>query len=238
MGISPRQYAAARRIERLKDELKQGASVTTATYAAGYGSSSRIYEDAAGELGMTPAAYRRGGDGAAIDYSLAETPLGWLLVARTAKGICAIRLGDDPGELEAGLTAEYPRGRIARDDVALREPIEQIARLTSGESPRIDLPLDVHATAFQRRVWEALRAIPAGEVRTYGEIAAEIGQPEAVRAVGRACGANPVALAIPCHRVVAADGALGGYRWGVERKRRLLQAERAVRETKPEAAAT
>jgi AraC family transcriptional regulator of adaptative response/methylated-DNA-[protein]-cysteine methyltransferase len=183
---------------------------------------------------MTPAAYRRGGDGVAIDYSLSETPLGWLLVARTAKGICAIRLGDDPGELEAGLTVEYPRGRIARDDATLREQVEYVARLASGEAPRVDLPLDVRATAFQRRVWEALRAIPAGEVRTYGQIAAAIGQPEAVRAVGRACGANPVALAIPCHRVVAADGTLGGYRWGVDRKRRLLQAERAAHDAEME----
>jgi AraC family transcriptional regulator of adaptative response/methylated-DNA-[protein]-cysteine methyltransferase len=236
MGITPRQYAAARRIERLKGELKNGADVTSATYAAGFGSSSRLYADAAGELGMTPATYRRGGEGVAIAYSLAETPLGWLLVARTAKGICAIRLGDDPGELESGLTAEYPRGRIDRDDAALRAQVDEIVRLVSGEPPHVDLPLDLRATAFQRRVWEALRAIPRGEVRTYGEIAAAIGQPEAVRAVGRACGANPAAVAIPCHRVVAADGGLGGYRWGVERKRRLLQAEHAVHDVMPNAA--
>ena len=225
-GISPRQYAAARRVERLKSELKSGADVTRATYAAGYGSSSRLYEGAAAELGMTPATYRRGGDGVAIDYSVAATPLGWLLVARTEKGICAVRLGDDPTDLENGLGAEHPRSRIARDDAALQPVVDQIVKSVTGNAPHLDLPLDIQATSFQRRVWEALCAIPRGEIRTYGQIAAAIGQPEAVRAVGRAFGANPVALAIPCHRVVAADGGLGGYRWGVERKRQLLEAER------------
>jgi AraC family transcriptional regulator of adaptative response/methylated-DNA-[protein]-cysteine methyltransferase len=179
---------------------------------------------------MTPATYRRGGDGVAIDYSVAATPLGWLLVARTAKGICAVRLGDDPADLENGLGAEYPRSRIARDDAALQPVVDHIVRSVTGKAPHLDLPLDIRATSFQRRVWEALRAIPRGEVRTYGQIAAAIGQPEAVRAVGRACGANPVALAIPCHRVIAADGGLGGYRWGVERKRQLLETERDPRE--------
>lgn len=229
-GISPRQYAAARRVERLKGELKAGTDMTTATYAAGYGSSSRLYEGAADELGMTPATYRRGGEGVAIAYSVAATPLGWLLVARTEKGICAVRLGDDPAELAAGLSSEYPGGHVTYDAAALRPAVEQIVRLAAGEAPHADLPLDVRATAFQRRVWEALRQIPRGQTRTYGEIAREIGQPDTVRAVGRACGANPVALAIPCHRVVGADGGLGGYRWGVERKRRLLEAERAASE--------
>jgi AraC family transcriptional regulator of adaptative response/methylated-DNA-[protein]-cysteine methyltransferase len=204
--------------------------VTRATYAAGYGSSSRLYEGAAGELGMTPATYRRGGEGVAIAYAIAATPLGWLLVAHTAKGICAVRLGDNPAGLASGLSSEYPRGEVTRDDAALRPVVEQVVRLATGEAPHGDLPLDIRATAFQRRVWEALRQIPRGEVRTYGEIARAIGQPEAVRAVGRACGANPVALAIPCHRVVAADGGLGGYRWGIERKRRLLEAERGAEE--------
>lgn len=229
-GISPRQYAAARRIERLKGELKSGADVTSATYAAGYGSSSRLYEGAADELGMTPATYRRGGEGVAIDYSVATTPLGWLLVARTVKGICAVRLGDDPGHLESNLATEYPRGRITRDDAALQPVIDQIVESVTGQAPHLDLPLDIQATTFQRRVWEALRAIPRGEIRTYGQIATAIGQPAAVRAVGRACGANPVALAIPCHRVVGADGGLGGYRWGIERKRQLLETERAAQE--------
>jgi AraC family transcriptional regulator, regulatory protein of adaptative response / methylated-DNA-[protein]-cysteine methyltransferase len=229
-GISPRQYAAARRVERLKGELKSGADVTRATYAAGYGSSSRLYEGAAGELGMTPATYRRGGEGVEIDYSVAATPLGWLLVARTVKGICAVRLGEEPAQLEANLATEYPRGRITRDDPALHPIIDQIVASVTGQVPHLDLPLDIQATTFQRRVWEELRAIPRGEVRTYGQIATAIGQPAAVRAVGRACGANPVALAIPCHRVVGADGGLGGYRWGVERKRQLLEAERAAEE--------
>jgi AraC family transcriptional regulator of adaptative response/methylated-DNA-[protein]-cysteine methyltransferase len=225
-GISPRQYAAARRVERLKGELTSGIDVTRAGYTAGYGSSSRLYEGAAAELGMTPATYGRGGEGVAIAYSVAATPLGWLLVARTAKGICAVRLGDDPAELASGLSAEYPRGQVTRDDAGLQPVVDQIVHLAAGAAPHVDLPLDIRATAFQRRVWEALRQIPRGEVRTYGEIATAIGQPAAVRAVGRACGANPVALAIPCHRVVGADGGLGGYRWGVERKRRILEAER------------
>lgn len=229
-GISPRQYAAARRVERLKGELKAGADVTSATYAAGYGSSSRLYEGAAAELGMTPATYRRGGEGVAIAYSVTATPLGWLLVARTAKGICAVRLGDDANSLASDLSKEYSRGQVTRDDAALQTHVEQIVRLIAGEAPHLDLPLDIRATAFQRRVWEALCAIPRGEVRTYGQIASAIGQPEAVRAVGRACGANPVALAIPCHRVVGADGGLGGYRWGIDRKRRLLDMERVSHE--------
>ncbi|HEY7031200.1 MAG TPA: bifunctional DNA-binding transcriptional regulator/O6-methylguanine-DNA methyltransferase Ada [Thermomicrobiales bacterium] len=230
-GISPRQYAAARRVERLKGELIAGVDVTRATYAAGYGSSSRLYEASAAELGMTPATYRRGGEGVAIAYAVAATPLGWLLVARTARGICAIRLGDDPADLASGLCAEYPRGQVTRDDAALDTDLQQVVRLTTGEAPHVDLPVDIQATAFQRRVWEALRQIPRGEVRTYGQIAAAIGQPEAVRAVGRACGANPVALAIPCHRVVGADGSLGGYRWGVDRKRQILEAERLAFES-------
>jgi AraC family transcriptional regulator of adaptative response/methylated-DNA-[protein]-cysteine methyltransferase len=230
IGISPRQYAAARRVERFKGELKSGADVTRATYAAGYGSSSRLYEGAGDELGMTPATYRRGGEGEAIAYSIAPMPLGWLLVARTAKGICAVRLGDDPGDLASGLAAEYPHGRVTRDDLSLQPAVAQIVQLATGEAPHVDLPLDIRATAFQRRVWEALRQIPRGDVRTYGEIATAIGQPTAVRAVGRACGANPVALAIPCHRVVGADGGLGGYRWGVERKRQILEAERVAEE--------
>jgi AraC family transcriptional regulator of adaptative response/methylated-DNA-[protein]-cysteine methyltransferase len=227
LGISPRQYAAARRVERLKGELKSGAGVARASYAVGYGSSSRLYERAAAELGMTPATYGRGGDGVAIAYDVAATPLGWLLVARTARGICAVRLGDDPADLASGLSAEYPRSRIARGDAALQSDIAQIVHLVTGEPPQLELPLDVRATAFQRRVWEALRAIPRGEVRTYGEIATAIGRPDAARAVGRACAANPVALAIPCHRVITADGGLGGYRWGIECKRQLLAAERA-----------
>jgi AraC family transcriptional regulator of adaptative response/methylated-DNA-[protein]-cysteine methyltransferase len=226
-GISPRQYAAARRLERLKDELQAGTDVTRAAYAAGYGSSSRLYEGAAGELGMTPATYRRGGAGVDITYSLAATRLGWLLVARTAKGICAVRLGDDPAALEAALVAEYPGGGIVRDDATLQSAIDHVVDVAHGDAPHVDLPLDVRATAFQRRVWDALRQIPRGEVRTYGQIAEAIGRPEAARAVGRACGANPVALAIPCHRVVGVDGGLGGYRWGVERKRRILEDEQA-----------
>jgi AraC family transcriptional regulator, regulatory protein of adaptative response / methylated-DNA-[protein]-cysteine methyltransferase len=229
-GISPRQYAAARRAERLKRELHAGADVTTATYAAGYGSSSRLYEGAADELGMTPATYRRGGDGLPITYAVAATPLGRLLVARTERGLCAVRLGEDGATLETALKREFPLSPVARDDDGLRATVEQIVHHVTGEVPHLDLPLDVRATAFQRRVWEALRSIPRGEVRTYGQIAAAIGESGAARAVGRACADNPVAVVVPCHRVVAADGRLGGYRWGVDRKRFILEAERAAPE--------
>jgi AraC family transcriptional regulator of adaptative response/methylated-DNA-[protein]-cysteine methyltransferase len=225
MGITPRQYAEACRVGRLKDELRKGEAVTSALYGAGYGSASRLYESAPSHLGMTPAVYRRGGLGMHIHYTIVPCPLGLLLVAATERGICAITLGDADDALAAALKREYPAAEIARDAAGLDSAVTAIIRHLRGQEPHLDLPLDVQATAFQWRVWEALRAIPYGSTRSYGEIARAIGQPTAARAVAQACATNRVALAIPCHRVVREDGAVGGYRWGVERKRTLLAQE-------------
>ena len=228
VGVTPRQYAEAQRLERFKAGLKQGESVTDALYEAGYASNSSAYTQAARQFGMTPAAYRAGG-GAAISYTVAESPLGWLLVAGTTKGLCAVRLGDSPAALEAELASEFPAAGVTRDDAGLGAPVMALMDYLHGAQPHLDLPLDVRATAFQQQVWRALQAIPAGSTRSYGEVAAAIGRPTAARAVARACATNPVALVIPCHRVIREDGALGGYRWGLERKERLLAQEaRAV----------
>jgi len=225
IGITPRQYADACRIDRLKARLKQGDNVTTALYEAGYGSSSRLYEQAPTRLGMTPATYQRGGAGAHIHYTITGSALGQLLVAATERGICFVSLGDDPAALEASLTGEYPAATLQRDDATLGERVGAIVRHLSGEQTQLDLPLDVRATAFQSRVWNALLAIPYGSTRTYGEVAAALGQPTAARAVARACATNPVALLVPCHRVVGEGGDLRGYRWGTDRKRKLLEHE-------------
>lgn len=230
MGISPRQYAEARRLERLKARLKNGSSVTNALYDAGYGSSSRLYERAPNQLGMTPAVYRKGGEGMEIQYTIAGSPLGYLLVAATERGVCFVSLGDRPDDLEAELRADFPAASIERDDAGLGEWVNAILRHLDGQQPHLELPLDVRATAFQWRVWQALQAIPPGETRTYRQIAATIGQPTAARAVGNACATNPVSLVIPCHRAVREDGSLGGYRWGLQRKAALLEQERRARE--------
>jgi AraC family transcriptional regulator of adaptative response/methylated-DNA-[protein]-cysteine methyltransferase len=224
VGVTPRQYAEAQRLERFKTQLKQGESVTDALYEAGYASNSSAYTQAARQFGMTPATYRDGG-ATGIAYTVAESPLGWLLVAGTAKGLCAVRLGDSPAALEAELASEFPAAALARDDTGLGEPVAALMGYLRGAQPHLDLPLDVRATAFQQQVWRALQAIPAGSTRSYGEVAAAIGRPTSARAVARACATNPVALVIPCHRVIREDGALGGYRWGLERKRRLLAQE-------------
>jgi AraC family transcriptional regulator, regulatory protein of adaptative response / methylated-DNA-[protein]-cysteine methyltransferase len=227
MGISPRQYADACRMDRLKNELRKGEAVTSALYGAGYGSPSRLYERAPAHLGMTPAVYRRGGAGMQIHYTIVPCPLGLLLVAATERGICAINLGDSDEALAEGLTKEYPAAAIARDASGLDSAVAAIIRHLHGQEPHLDLPLDVQATAFQWRVWEALQAIPYGSTRSYSAIARAIGQPTAARAVAQACANNRVALAIPCHRVVREDGDVGGYRWGVARKRTLLAQEQA-----------
>ncbi len=229
MGISPRAYADARRLGRVKALLKSGDDVTGALYGAGYGSSSRLYERSNGQLGMTPATYRHGGKGARIAYTVGDSALGKLLVAATAKGICMVSLGDTEAELERELEADFPRAEVARDDAALGAPLAALLRHLAGQEPHISLPLDLRATAFQWRVWQALLAIPYGEKRSYGEIAAAIGRPGAARAVGRACGSNPVSLLVPCHRAVGRDGKLTGYRWGVKRKQALLAQESALR---------
>lgn len=227
VGISPRQYALAHRVNQFKSRIREGASVASAMYDAGYGSTSRLYERADAELGMTPASYARGGKGAHITYTITECELGRILVAATRRGLCAVRLGDSESELERVLSEEFPKALITKDSEALRRYVESILRHLSGQQIGIDLPLDVRATAFQRRVWSYLQAIPYGEVQSYGEVAARIGQPSAVRAVARACATNSVAVVIPCHRVIRGDGELGGYRWGLERKLALLEQERS-----------
>lgn len=226
VGISPRAWADARRLEELKDGLKSRGDVTSALYDAGYGSSSRLYERAPAQLGMTPGVYQRGGRGMRISYTLSDSPLGRLLVGATERGVCAVSLGDDDAALEAALHREYPAAEITRDGDDLAAWVAPILRHLAGQQPRLDLPLDVQVTAFQRRVLDALRAIPYGTTRTYAEVARELGQPTATRAVARACATNPVAVVVPCHRVVGSDGKLTGYRWGIERKRALLDHER------------
>jgi AraC family transcriptional regulator of adaptative response/methylated-DNA-[protein]-cysteine methyltransferase len=228
-GVSPRQYAEAYRLGQLKTRLKDQENVTGALYSAGYGSSSRLYERASESMGMTPASYRRGGPGTAIHYTVVDCSLGRLLVAATEKGVCAVRLGEDDAKLKAELAHEYPAAELYQDESsALNEWVKEILNYLAGQQPKLDLPLDIQATAFQRQVWEALRTIPYGSTRSYGEVAVALGQPKAVRAVAHACAVNPVALVIPCHRVVRQDGSLAGYRWGLDRKRALLDKERAV----------
>ncbi len=226
MGISPRQYGEARRLERLKSNLKAGEPVASALYGAGYGSSSRLYEKAPGQLGMTPASYAKGGRGARIAFAVVGSPLGRLLGAATDVGVCAVSLGDSDSTLEEKLRADYPAAEVRRDDGALARHAAAILEHLEGGKRRLDLPLDVRATAFQWQVWERLRAIPPGHTQTYGEIAADLGRPKAARAVGRACATNPLSLVVPCHRAVGSGGALTGYRWGVERKKALLARER------------
>ncbi len=234
VGVTPRQYADARRIGALKAHLKGGMPVTHATYEAGYGSSSRLYERSDALLGMTPATYSRGGRGARIRYALASCSLGRVLVASTERGVSAVYLGDADRPLEAALRAEYPEAEVGRDDDANVSWVRAVvAGIRGGQAP--DVPLDIRATAFQWRVFQALRHIPSGETRSYGEIARSIGAPRAARAVGRACATNRVAVVIPCHRAVGAGGALTGYRWGTARKKALLAAEsgRAGRASRP-----
>ena len=232
VGLTPAQYGRARRSEKLKNELKRGETVSRATYGAGYGSSSRVYETSDAQLGMTPATYQRGGAGANIEYVVARTSLGYLLVGATERGVCSVTLGDDAAALEATLAAEYPkakRERVMEPASALGAWVAEIVASLDGARTRSSLPLDLQATAFQWKVWRELQKIPAGETRSYSEIAAAIGSPRATRAVASACAKNQVALVIPCHRVKRRDGALGGYRWGIERKRQLIERERSTR---------
>ena len=229
VGISPRAFAEACRLGRLKTALRRGTRVTPALYDAGYGSSSRLYERVDTAMGMTPATYRRGGEGTEIDFAIAESPLGRLIVASTARGVCRVMIGDDEAALEKELRQEYPRAVVRRNDRLLSAQVKALLNYLRGRSPHPDLPLDVRATAFQWRVWKQLKAIPYGETRTYREVAKAIGEPSAVRAVARACATNPVALLIPCHRVIRTDGSMGGYRWGIGRKETLLQQERRIK---------
>jgi AraC family transcriptional regulator, regulatory protein of adaptative response / methylated-DNA-[protein]-cysteine methyltransferase len=223
-GITPRAYWDSRRLNSLKAGLREGHSVTRSLYDAGYGSSSRLYERSTSQLGMTPSRYRKQGSGVAIHYTIAPTPIGKMLLAATERGICSIQFGDSAAALEEKLRAEYPQAEISLSDRKLTEQVKAMREMIGGNSTG-SLPLDIQATAFQRRVWEALKAIPRGATKSYGKIAADIGHPKAARAVARACASNPVAVAIPCHRVVREDGAMGGYRWGADRKKKLLALE-------------
>jgi AraC family transcriptional regulator of adaptative response/methylated-DNA-[protein]-cysteine methyltransferase len=235
MGITPRQYADAQRMRRLKSSLKKGDDVTTALYDAGFGSSSRLYERAPSQLGMTPATYRQGGAGMQIHYTIVDSPLGRLLVAATERGISALYLGERDAPLEAALRKEYPRAEIDKSSSGSKNLggwVSEILAHLRGKEPHLDLPTDVQATAFRRHVWEELRRIPYGATRTYTEIARAIGQPRAIRAVARACATNPVSVVVPCHRVVRADGKLAGYRWGLSRKQALLDHESKALGTK------
>jgi AraC family transcriptional regulator of adaptative response/methylated-DNA-[protein]-cysteine methyltransferase len=225
-GITPRQYADAVRLGRLKRRLRKGGTtVTEAMYDAGYGSSSRLYEQSNAQLGMTPAAYRRGGRGMEITYTLANSRLGRVLVGATTRGVSAVYLGDRDAALIGALRSEYPEAALTLGGREAAAWVRAIVRYLDGGAPGLDLPLDVQATAFQRRVWDALRRIPCGTTQSYGEIARGLGRPTAARAVARACATNPVSLVIPCHRVVREDGEMGGYRWGIERKKALLAQE-------------
>jgi AraC family transcriptional regulator of adaptative response/methylated-DNA-[protein]-cysteine methyltransferase len=226
LGITPRAYAAARRAQRLQEGLAQAATVTEGAYAAGFQSSARFYAAAPAALGMAPARYRAGGSGETVRYALAACSLGTVLAAATGRGLCAMLLGDDADTLVRDLHARFPHALVESAGPEFGVTLAQVVAFVDAPRAGFTLPLDVRGTAFQQRVWEALRAIPAGTTVTYAELAARLGMPQGARAVAAACAANPVALAIPCHRVVRGDGALAGYRWGLERKRLLLDRER------------
>ncbi|MDQ3057856.1 MAG: methylated-DNA--[protein]-cysteine S-methyltransferase [Pseudomonadota bacterium] len=229
-GLSPAQYLAQRKLGKLKSALRDGNDVSAALYDAGYGSASRVYEDSAARLGMTPARYRTGGRGEDIHWSLVDTSLGHALIAATQRGICMVELGDDPAALEQTLQREFPNARCMRVDAGrddfLAPRLRAVAEHLAGR--RDEVPLDLIGTAFQKRVWDALMKIPVGQTRSYADVAASLGSPSATRAVASACAHNRVAIVVPCHRVIRSDGSLGGYRWGLPLKERLLQRERAA----------
>ena len=227
-GVTPKAYADARRAERVRDELAQCATVTEAIYGAGFNSSGRFYAASPDLLGMTPTEFRSGGNGAAIRFAVGACSLGSILVAATGKGVCAILFGDDPDALVRDLQDRFPKARLIGADGEFERLVATVVGFVEAPAQGLDLPLDVRGTAFQQRVWQALRRIPSGSTASYAEIAQRIGQPKAVRAVAQACAANALAVAIPCHRVVRTDGAVSGYRWGVERKRALLDREKAA----------
>lgn len=224
-GVTPKAYAAAHRAQRLREELPRSSTVTEAIYGAGYNSSGRFYAASAGVLGMKPAAFRTGGKGASIRFAVGQCSLGSILVAATDKGVCAITLGDDPTVLLRDLQDRFPKAQLIGGDKGFEQLVAKVVGFIEAPALGLDLPLDVRGTAFQQRVWQALREIPAGTTASYTEIARRIGRPKAVRAVAGACAANAIAVAIPCHRVLRNDGTISGYRWGVERKRSLLARE-------------
>jgi AraC family transcriptional regulator of adaptative response/methylated-DNA-[protein]-cysteine methyltransferase len=225
-GITPKAYAAARRAARIERGLAQESTVTDAIYAAGFNSSGRFYAGAAGRLGMTPTAYRAGGHGMAIRFAIGACSLGAILVAATDKGICCILMGDDPELLARDLQDRFPAAELEGADAGFAEVVARVVGFVEAPAIGLDLPLDLRGTVFQQRVWEALRQVPSGSTVSYAELAERIGLPSGARAIAGACAANPIAVAVPCHRVVRTDGALSGYRWGVERKRALLERER------------
>lgn len=224
-GLTPKEYALAHRAKRVRGELGRSGTVAEAAYGAGYSSGRRFYEAANEALGMTPSSYRAGGKNAEIRFAVGECSLGSILVARSERGVCAILLGDDPGALARELQDRFPRANLIGGDAAFEQLVAKVVGFVEAPALGLDLPLDIQGTAFQQRVWQALRKIPAGSTASYADIANHIGAPKSSRAVAQACAANPLAVAIPCHRVVRKDGALSGYRWGVERKRALLKKE-------------
>jgi AraC family transcriptional regulator, regulatory protein of adaptative response / methylated-DNA-[protein]-cysteine methyltransferase len=224
-GVTPKDYAAAHRAERVREQLTKSGTVTEAIYDAGFNSSGRFYAESGHILGMTPSAFRKGGKGAAIRFAIGQCSLGAILVAATEKGVCAIMLGDEPDRLARALQDRFPTASLLGGDAAFEQMVAKVVGFVETPALGLDLPLDIRGTAFQERVWRALRDMPAGATATYAELAKRIGKPKAVRAVASACAANRIAIAIPCHRVVRKDGGLGGYRWGVERKRELLRRE-------------
>lgn len=225
VGVSPKQFADACRLDRFKSQLKTGESVTVAMHTAGYGSSSRLYERATVRLGMTPGQYRKGAP-VSIRFTTAACPLGRVILAATPKGVCWLSFGDTDKGMEAALRKEFPKADIGRTEADLKPWLDELQRHFAGDRPHIALPLDVRGTAFQRRVWDALVAIPYGETRSYKQVAEAIGAPTAFRAVARACATNPVAVVVPCHRVVGSDGSLTGYAGGLHRKKKLLEGEK------------
>jgi AraC family transcriptional regulator of adaptative response/methylated-DNA-[protein]-cysteine methyltransferase len=231
VGLTPKQFMEASRLKRLKSSLRTSKNVADAVYDVGFGSSSRVYERADTQLGMTPRQYRRGGDGVKITYVTIPSPIGLIMIGATDRGLCFLQFGDDPEELLKSLSREYPRAEVkpmaAPFSPELQKWVDALAQHLAGSRPHLDLPVDIRATAFQMRVWRYLQSIPYGEVQSYTEVAEGIGQPTAVRAVAQACAKNVVALVIPCHRVIRGTGELGGYRWGLDRKRSLIDKERS-----------
>lgn len=224
-GLTPGQYAREVRSQKLRAELSRGSPVARAGYAAGYGSSSRLYTSPSGALGMEPSRYKRGAEAIAIRFATCQTSLGELLLGRTERGVCAVSLGEDPRDLERELAREFPKAELIRDDDALKQELTLIVAFVASEAALPDLPLDLRGSLFQKRVWNLLRQIPAGQTATYAELAEKLGQPTAARAVARACATNPVALLVPCHRVIRSSGELAGYRYGLSRKKALLERE-------------
>ncbi len=232
IGISPKKYVENLRLKKFKSEIKKGNDVVSAIYESGYGSSRALYENVSSKMGMTPKVYQKGGKNMKIEFTVADCSLGKMLVAQTEKGVCSVTFGDDKNDLETILHNEFPKAEINHNQTNLKQSVEIILEHLSGKNKQIDLPLDLQATAFQMQVWELLRKIPFGETLSYQQVAEKIGNKKAVRAVARACASNRVAVVIPCHRVIGSNGSLSGYRWGIERKKELLEQEKSKKSAK------